>query len=53
MVGYEREHEGTKLLVLLNIGGKPQRVDARSVGARADVLASTEMDRDEVLPALR
>ena len=49
VVAYVREHEATKLLVLLNIGAKPQQVDARSVGARADVLVSTEMDRDEVV----
>jgi len=43
---YERRYENTRLLILLNLGDGPQRLDLSSAAGRGEVLLSTELDRD-------
>lgn len=43
---YERQHIGTRLLVMLNFSDAPQMLDLRASAKQGEVLLSTELDRE-------
>jgi alpha-glucosidase len=45
---YERQHEGTRMLVILNFSGTPQSVDLSAVAGQGQVILSTGLDREGV-----